>query len=101
MDVVYCLSTYAEDKAFDQCIEENFGLGALEIATASVITFDIATPLEEAAEGHGHKAPEEGTRRGKWCARWRAHPQWHRAPAARLFHGEGGLASGFLLKEVK
>lgn len=50
MDVVYYLSTYAEDKVFDQRIEEIFGLGALEIATASVITFDIATPLEEAAE---------------------------------------------------
>lgn len=55
MDVVYCLSTYAEDKAFDQRIEEIFGLSVLEIATASVITFDIATPLEEAAEVMGTK----------------------------------------------
>ena len=55
MDVVYCLSTYAEDKAFDQCIEEIFGLSVLEIVTPSVITFDISAPLEEAAEVMGKK----------------------------------------------
>lgn len=55
MDVVYCLSTYAEDKAFEQHIEEIFGLSVLEIVTPSVITFDISAPLEEAAEVMGKK----------------------------------------------